>query len=191
MRDQVGCAPEQVRSIWRVGANPERERQGGIVPPPLRSWPLGRRSGRVATEPYPPPRPSSIIGPPNAAGNDTAGIGLDVASQPACGKAGRLAQATPAHRPGARSGPPASRAASLASAPRPGPEGPALAPRDCVAYHNPATRPMQKSTKATDPTHNATNIAYSTAIIRQPPEPPQPAHDLTTHSPHRPFHARN
>jgi hypothetical protein len=142
-------------------------------------------------EPYPRPRPSSIIGPPNAAGNDTAGIGLDVASQPACGKAGRLAQATPAHRPGARSGPPASRAASLASAPRPGPEGPALAPRDCVAYHNPATRPMQKSTKATDPTHNATKIAYSTAIIRQPPEPPQPAHHLTTHSPHRPFHARN
>lgn len=26
---------EQVRSIWRLGANPERERQGGIVPPPF------------------------------------------------------------------------------------------------------------------------------------------------------------
>src|ERR1700722_16305293 len=29
---------------------------------PLRSWPLGRRSGRVATEPYPPPRPLVIVG---------------------------------------------------------------------------------------------------------------------------------
>ena len=40
---------------------------------PLRSWPLGRRSGRVATEPYPPPRPSFIIGPPNGSGNDLGG----------------------------------------------------------------------------------------------------------------------
>src|SRR5512143_1679743 len=28
---------------------------------PLRSWFLGRRSGRVATVPYPPPRPSDIL----------------------------------------------------------------------------------------------------------------------------------
>ena len=27
----------------------------------LRSWSLGRRSGRVTTEPYPPPRPLSIV----------------------------------------------------------------------------------------------------------------------------------
>ncbi len=44
------------------------------MPPPLRSWPLDRRSGRVATEPYPPPRPLSIIGSPNAADNDAAEI---------------------------------------------------------------------------------------------------------------------
>jgi hypothetical protein len=35
LRDQVGCEPEQVRSIWRVGANPDWEKQRGIVPPPL------------------------------------------------------------------------------------------------------------------------------------------------------------
>jgi hypothetical protein len=67
--DKVDCTPEQAASICRLGANPERERQGGIVPPPLRSWPLGRRSGRVATEPYPPPRPFVIIAPPNESGN--------------------------------------------------------------------------------------------------------------------------
>jgi hypothetical protein len=38
---------------------------------PLRSWPLGRRSGRVATEPYPPPRSSFIIGLPNDSSNDS------------------------------------------------------------------------------------------------------------------------
>src|SRR5436853_7655814 len=68
--DKVDCTLDQMASICRLRANPERERQGGIVPPPLRSWPLGRRSGRVATEPYPPPRPSSIVGPPRDAGND-------------------------------------------------------------------------------------------------------------------------
>jgi RNA-directed DNA polymerase len=38
------------------------------VPPPLRSWSLGRRSGRVTTAPYPPPRPSLIVAPPNGSG---------------------------------------------------------------------------------------------------------------------------
>src|SRR6185437_3868807 len=47
-----------------------KERLGGIVPPLLRSWPLGRRSGRVATEPYPPPRPSSIVAPSIRSSND-------------------------------------------------------------------------------------------------------------------------
>ncbi len=32
--DKVECTLEQVVSICRLGANPERERQGGIVPPP-------------------------------------------------------------------------------------------------------------------------------------------------------------
>ena len=33
------------------------------MPPLLRSRPPGRRSGRVATEPYPPPGPSTILAP--------------------------------------------------------------------------------------------------------------------------------
>src|SRR5262249_25184201 len=72
--EQVYCTLEQIGPICRVRANPERERQGGIVPPPLRSWPLGRRPGRVATEPYPPPRPFFILLPPNDSGNDWAEI---------------------------------------------------------------------------------------------------------------------
>ena len=51
---------------------------------PLRSWPLGWRSGRVATEPYPPPRPSFIIGPSNGAGNAPASQPLRIN---ACGAA--------------------------------------------------------------------------------------------------------
>src|SRR5208337_1058791 len=81
-RVHLTCTPG---SVGDLGGRPPRSTR------PQRSqiWWLSpftsRRAGRVATEPYPPPRPSSIIGPPNAAGNDTAGIGLDVASQPACG----------------------------------------------------------------------------------------------------------
>ena len=33
--DKVDWTPEQAGSIRRLGANPERERQGGIVPPPF------------------------------------------------------------------------------------------------------------------------------------------------------------
>src|SRR5215470_12461861 len=44
--EKVECTQEQIGSIFRLRANPEGERQGGIVPPPLRSWPLGRRSDR-------------------------------------------------------------------------------------------------------------------------------------------------
>jgi hypothetical protein len=33
--DKVECTWEQMGSICRFGANPERERQGGIVPPPF------------------------------------------------------------------------------------------------------------------------------------------------------------
>jgi len=73
LRDKVYYTFDQMTSICRLRANPERERQGGIVPPPLRSWPLGRRSGRVATAPYPPPKLSSIVVPPNDSGNDPAG----------------------------------------------------------------------------------------------------------------------
>jgi hypothetical protein len=43
------------------------------VPPPLRSWSLGRRSGRVATAPDPPLRPSSIVALRDGRGNDIAG----------------------------------------------------------------------------------------------------------------------
>jgi hypothetical protein len=39
-----------------------------LLPPTLRSWPLGRRSGRFPPLPYPPPRPSAMIAsaPPRA-----------------------------------------------------------------------------------------------------------------------------
>ncbi len=42
--DKVECTWEQMGSICRLGANPERERQGGIVPPPfgLGAWVGGR-----------------------------------------------------------------------------------------------------------------------------------------------------
>jgi len=40
---------------------------------PLRSWSLGRRSGRVATAPDPPPKPSSIVALRDGRGNDLAG----------------------------------------------------------------------------------------------------------------------
>ena len=33
--DKVECTWEQMGSIYRLGANPEGERQGGIVPPPF------------------------------------------------------------------------------------------------------------------------------------------------------------
>ena len=67
--DKAECTRDHMASICRLGANPERERQGGIVPPSLRSWPLGRRSGRVATVPYPPPRSSFIVALADEAGN--------------------------------------------------------------------------------------------------------------------------
>ena len=44
-----------------------------MVPLPLRSWSLGRRSGRVATAPDPPPKPSSIVAFRDGRGNDLAG----------------------------------------------------------------------------------------------------------------------
>src|SRR6478752_4058892 len=72
LRDKEDCTLDQIASICRLRANPEGERQSGIVPPPLRSWPLGRRSGRVATAPYPPPRPSSIVALPDDPGNGLA-----------------------------------------------------------------------------------------------------------------------
>jgi hypothetical protein len=50
-----------------------RGKRGGIVPPPLRSWSLRRCFGRVATVPYPPPRPCSIVEPERADGNDLSG----------------------------------------------------------------------------------------------------------------------
>ena len=40
--------------IYRFGANPGKPGSG--IVPLLRSWPLGRRSGRVPALPYPPPR---------------------------------------------------------------------------------------------------------------------------------------
>ena len=43
------------------------------MPPPLRSWSLGPRPGRVATEPHPPPRPPLIL-----AAQDDTGNGLTV-----------------------------------------------------------------------------------------------------------------
>ena len=44
--DQVECTLEQIGPIFRLGANPEGERPGGIVPPPfgLGPW-AGARVG--------------------------------------------------------------------------------------------------------------------------------------------------
>src|SRR5208337_3588831 len=67
-------------------------------------------------------------------------ISRRAANQRTCGRAGRLAPATPTPRPIARSGPPGNRGASLASAPCPGPEGRVLAPPDRVAFRPGAPR---------------------------------------------------
>src|SRR5208337_5155339 len=67
-------------------------------------------------------------------------ISRRAANQRACGRAGRLAPATPTPRPIARSGPPGNRGASLASAPCPVPEGRGLAPPDRVAFRPGAPR---------------------------------------------------
>src|SRR5262245_18764086 len=51
-----------MESICRIGANPEKGKdRAASCRPPVRSWPPERRSGRVATARYPPPRPSSIV----------------------------------------------------------------------------------------------------------------------------------
>ena len=49
--DKVDCTPEQIGSICRFGANPEGERQGGIVPPPFG---LGPRVGARVVSPRSP-----------------------------------------------------------------------------------------------------------------------------------------
>jgi hypothetical protein len=56
-------------SNYRVRTNPEGKDRAASCRP-LRSWSLGRRSGRVATLPYPPPRPSVMVSPPDNSGND-------------------------------------------------------------------------------------------------------------------------
>src|SRR5437016_3911051 len=40
---------------------PKGEKTGRHLVPPLRSWPLGRRSGRFPPLPYPPPRSKGIV----------------------------------------------------------------------------------------------------------------------------------
>src|ERR1700687_1185603 len=42
-----------------MGANPEWQRAASCRP--IRSWPLGRRSGRFPPLPYPPPRSKGIV----------------------------------------------------------------------------------------------------------------------------------
>src|SRR6478736_7145950 len=59
-------------SICRFRTNPEGKDRAASCRP-LRSWSLGRRSGRVATEPYLPPRPWAIVAPRDDAGNDLVG----------------------------------------------------------------------------------------------------------------------
>jgi putative transposase len=56
-------------SIFRLRTNPEGK-TGAASCRPSRSWSLGRRSGRVATEPYPPPKPSAIVKAFRIRGND-------------------------------------------------------------------------------------------------------------------------
>ena len=49
-------------TIYRFGTNPGEEDRAASCRP-LRSWSLGRRSGRVAALPYPPPKPFLIVAP--------------------------------------------------------------------------------------------------------------------------------
>ena len=45
----------------RNGSHKRGDSKHKRLPPPLRSWPLGRRSGRFPPLPYPPPRPNTIL----------------------------------------------------------------------------------------------------------------------------------
>src|SRR4051812_41077255 len=58
---------------WLSGTKPEGKGRAASCRLPLRSWSPGRRSGRVATAPDPPPRPSSIVALRDGRGNDLAG----------------------------------------------------------------------------------------------------------------------
>lgn len=61
--------------VYRFGANPGAGKGAGpgIARPRLRSWPLGRRSGRTSALPYPPPRPSGIVARRASSGNRLCG----------------------------------------------------------------------------------------------------------------------
>jgi hypothetical protein len=50
----LGKGKKNCEWIYRYGANPGKPGSG--IVPLFRSWPLGRRSGRVPALPYPPPR---------------------------------------------------------------------------------------------------------------------------------------
>ena len=61
MEEGSGHRPD---GFYRFGANPEEEggrQHEGCHPPVLRSWPLGRRSGRFPPLPYPPLRSAAIV----------------------------------------------------------------------------------------------------------------------------------
>jgi hypothetical protein len=58
--DKVDCTPEQLGVDLSRRCQSRRGKTGRHRAAPLRSWPPGRRSGRVATEPYPPPGPRSF-----------------------------------------------------------------------------------------------------------------------------------
>jgi hypothetical protein len=66
---------DSMRPICRLGANPEGGKRAASCRP-LRSWPLGRRSGRVATEPCPPPGPRIIVERGEAVGKPWGSSGL-------------------------------------------------------------------------------------------------------------------
>ena len=64
----------EVAALCREGLtpwcqSPSRGSRAVMRPPGLRSWPLGRRSGRTSAEPYPPPKPSVIVTCEQSSGN--------------------------------------------------------------------------------------------------------------------------
>jgi len=112
-----------------------------MVPPPLRFWSLGRRSGRVAAELYPPPSPPLIVARPSDVGNDLAGVrwpgdvprGLSASSRGLVGGVYpyRLGGTSPQKlRAAIESRPESSLLEPLGSSPRPAPTVGAAAQKD-------------------------------------------------------------
>ncbi len=80
--DKVYCALKRVVSICRLGANPEGERQGGIVPPPFG---LGPWDGARVVSPW-----SPILRPGHSSSKDRRSGRADWPREPLASDRGRL-----------------------------------------------------------------------------------------------------